>query len=195
MAVVVGVEGNNLMVTEKSAKFKKEIKLSVFESHQTKGYGERNLSGRYSEFRPLTLPHKNNEIKSNYKIPKAHFPVAAHSYLSPAYNFPSAFRPYAPPSIPKKTQSYDRPSSVYPIAYYTESPTYDDYRAPTNFHPEHSTNSADRPSYPSIFYDDLNKMPGSYNNHVSAETVYGDVDFPEFDDFLKQSLSFQHFRP
>jgi hypothetical protein len=35
----------------------------------------------------------------------------------------------------------------------------------------------------------------SSQNNVGAEFVNDNNDFPKFDDFLKQSLSFQHFRP
>ena len=198
---VVGLDGNNL-ATENSAKIQKNKKSnsSTFES-QTEEFDEHNPNGRYSEFWPLRLPHKPNQLKSNYKTSKPHFPIPAHSYFAPAYNLPSAFKPY----VPKKTPSYDRPSSVYPTAYYTESPIYGyttpSYPSPTfspspYFPPENidsAINALSRPHYPSIFYKDFKGVPGSYNN-IGAES-FSDDDFPKFDDFLKQSLSFQHFRP
>ena len=173
---------------------------------EIKEYDELYPSGRYSEFRPLRLPHKNHQLKSNDKTSKPHFPVPAQSYLAPAYNLPSALKSFVPPYIPKKSPSYDRPSSVYPTAYYTETPFYGyttpSYPSPTfspsPYFPSDNIDSAYhptyRPKYPSIFYQDLKKEPGSYN-HVSEEPVNTDDDFPKFDDFLRQSLNFQNFRP
>ena len=178
---------------------------------QTEEFDELNPNGRYSEFWPMRWPNKPNQPKSNHKTnhkSKPHFPIPAHSYFAPIiYNHASAFKPYVPLYVPKKTPSYDRPTSVSPAAYYTESLIYGyttpSYPSPTfspspYFPPENMDSTIDpspRPQYPSIFYNDLKKEPESSQNNVGAEFVNGDNDFPKFDDFLKQSLSFQHFRP
>ncbi len=209
---VVGLDGNNLE-TETGAKIQKDKNssnsISVFES-QTEEFDKHNPNGRYSEFWPMRWPNKPNQPKSNHKTnhkSKPHFPIPAHSYFAPTYDLASVFKPYVPPYVPKKTPSHDRPSSVYPTAYYTESPIYGyttpSYPSPTfspspYFPPENIDSAIDpssRPQYPSIFYNDFKKVPGSSHNNVGAEFVNGDNDFPKFDDFLKQSLSFQHFRP
>ena len=208
---VVGLNGNNLP-TEYGMKIKKNktSNWNTFGS-QTVEFDELYPSGRYSEFRPLLmkLPQKNNQLKSNYKTSKPHFPVPAHSYLPPDYILPSEFKPFTAPNVPKKKiPSDDRPSSVYPTAYYTEPPIFSyttpSYPLPTfspspYFPPENIDSSYDQPQilpqYPSIFYKDSNKVPESSYNHVSAETVNDDDDFPKFDDFIKQSLSFENFRP
>jgi hypothetical protein len=211
---VVGLDGDNL-AKEYGAKIQKDKNrnsMSAFGRGQTEEFDELNPNGRYSEFWPMRWPNKPNQPKSNHKTAnhksKPHFPIPAHSYFAPIiYNHASAFKPYVPLYVPKKTPSYDRPTSVSPAAYYTESLIYGyttpSYPSPTfspspYFPPENMDSTIDpssRPQYPSIFYNDLKKEPESSQNNVGAEIVNGDNDFPKFDDFLKQSLSFQHFRP
>jgi hypothetical protein len=126
---VVGLDGDNLAKEygAKIQKHKNSNSMSAFGSGQTEEFDELNPNGRYSEFWPMRWPNKPNQPKSNHKTAnhksKPHFPIPAHSYFAPIiYNLASAFKPYVPLYVPKKTPSYDRPTSVSPDSSFFSLP-------------------------------------------------------------------------
>ncbi|KZS05909.1 Uncharacterized protein APZ42_030903 [Daphnia magna] len=190
--------------------------VPIFHRNQTKIRDERYHRARYSEYRTVGRQSKYRRQNSNYNEWRPHFPAPAHSYLSPNNKPSSAFDSYAPvypqtPYSPPKIQSYERPASIYPTAYYTKStspvhrkpsyssPSYSSpsYSSPSYFPPapfDVSKFPSPEPEYPSIYYNDFKRVHESYDR-PREQYVNKPNEFPDFDEFLRQSIAFQHFRP
>lgn len=167
---------------------------------------ERYHRERYGDYRSgkLQTKYKRPTLSNNEWRP--HFPAPAHSYLSPINNPPSNFNSYTPvypqtPYSPPQSQSYERPASIYPTAYYTKSTNYayrkPSYSSPSYFPPAHNDVphfSSAEPHYPSLYYNDFKREPESYSRPSVGYTNKPN-DFPDFEEFLRQSIAFQHFRP
>ncbi|XP_057374133.1 adhesive plaque matrix protein-like [Daphnia carinata] len=180
--------------------------VPIFHRNQTKIRAEHYHRGRYSEYRIVSRQSKYRRPNSNYNEWRPHFPAPAHRYLSSTNKPPSILDSYAPvypqtPYSPPKIQSYERPASIYPTAYYTK-PTRTVYRKPSYssqsyFPPAHfdvPKFPLPEPEYPSIYYNDFKRVPQSYKR-PRERYVNKPIDFPDFDEFLRQSIAFQHFRP
>jgi hypothetical protein len=168
---VIGLDDN--LATESKAKAQKVAHSSRLANQlktQDVGYLYRHDNG----YRPSNVQHdKYNQLHSNYEAPKLQYgPFGS----TKNYNPQPSYNPYVPvyPETPyshPQTSNYDSSSYIYPLSYYTESPTYaypqqsypsPGYYSPSVYVPQAYT-EAPYPAtsdlqYPPLYYKDLKKV-------------------------------------
>lgn len=176
--LTVGIDGSHLKERENNLKLTRVVQQHSSFQNQKK-FREADFNSNYEGeiYRPYpALPPADDTPR---------FPVHPQT-------------PYSPPRTSYYEYAQYGPStSNYPSPYYTESPSYPSPSASSS-HYFNGPCSPPTPGYhshhPNEYTENWKKVPEIY--YVPTTVYYDDAnDFPEFNDYLKQSSNFKKVRP